>query len=229
MKTIINFIISLFTSRTTINPTEYSTPAMRSVLQNILYSRIIRTFHDSSICPQLEKPVSSKVLEEYIKNHFVMLCHNRILDSVLIDEFSLFFTSINVSANSTMFNGYLLVDGHNVGCAYENTVAVAVQHGELIGTGYSQLFGFHHADVKAEYKSYAECWDKSSLALFGESKGHVWDKSTAFAWDKTHISGHDDATIVALGNSTYTLEGNSQAFNHLRTDDDESIEIWELD
>lgn len=233
-KSIFSFISHIICGKNT-TTSKLSDSQILSVLQHTLAQKITCTFQDSKMAEPILSLRTGKDLEYYIKNYFVAFCHFGIISSSLIEEFASFFRAVNIHANTCVIDGYLLVDDHNLGTAYGDSTGVAIQNGEIIGEGRTKLHGYNYSTVSANYKSHAECWDKSSLHLYGHATGEAWDNVIAYAWDDSHIIGHDVVEITALGNSTYEIDGNATVIKALRniasentpTSNQEEVEIWE--
>jgi hypothetical protein len=211
MKKIISFFKSLFHKQSTTSNTVSANPSFFQDLQDRLIYAAIRSDLDRSDYSNLVNSRSPSDLYHFIIGNFVMLCQYHVITTSLIEEFYTFFRPHNIHANEITIDGYLLVDGDNMGSAYGATTAVAIHNGELQGLGASKCFGFNNAILNVSYHSYAEGHDNTKMNLYGKSAGKAFNHTKTHAWDKCTLDVYDDSETTVCGKLTNITSHSSNA------------------
>ena len=159
---------------------------------------ILERARNASACrEQYGRAYRAENLEELmqvVRDNFWWACHNRVIDSDIVDAYRDEFATGKIWHNENITEGFLIASGSATVEAYGNATVRAYGNATVRAYGSATVRAYGSATVKAS--------DSATVEAYGSATVEAYGSATVEAYGSATVEAYCNATVEAYGNAT---------------------------
>ena len=159
---------------------------------------ILERARNASACrEQYGRAYRAENLEELmqvVRDNFWWACHNRVIDSDIVDAYRDEFATGKIWHNENITEGFLIASGSATVEAYGNATVRA--------DGNATVRAYGSATVEADGNATVEAYCNATVEAYGNATVKASDSATVKASDSATVRADGNATVRAYGSAT---------------------------